>query len=276
MTTELEQADAATRDLMEAAEQGFEDIARTDIAVPDESGEYRSPWDQQLDESDLMYGLFIQYRDQGLGRTIINGFNWYLEEEIGTAKKNSYYVYAKTWDWQERARLWDQYEEAQYQLARGVARRDMAERHEEKIVEAIGAIVVPFEALAVAMKDDAFLDELATMKPAKLIDVTNRAARALPSLMSAERLARGEATEIVAGTVEVNHNVTIGRDQIAEILGVLHQAGALTDGSPIGEYVEIDDAEVVDVYPVPAEGDGGSEATGDEPEADSVPDSPSP
>ena len=276
MTSELDQADAATAELMQAAEQGFEDTARTDIAIPDESGEYRSPWDQMLEEPELMYGLFIQYRDQGLGRTIIAGYNWYLEEELGTAKQNSYYVYAKTWDWRERARLWDQYEEAQYQLARGVARREMAERHEGEIMEAIKAVVVPFKALTQAMGTPEFLESLATMKPARLIEVTNRAARALPSLMSAERLARGEATEIVAGTIEHNVSVSIGRDQIAEILGVLHQAGALTDGSPIGEYVEIDDAEVVDVYPVSADGDDLSEGTGDESEADRIPDSPSP
>jgi hypothetical protein len=151
----------------------------------------------------------------------------------------------------------------------------MAERHEEKIGQAIDAIVIPFEALTTAMKDEAFLDELATMKPTKLIEITNRAARALPSLMSAERLARGEATEIVAGTIEVNHQVTIGRDQIAEILGVLEAAGALPVGLPDSEFVEIDDATVVDVYPVSADSDSDEEGTGAQPEANSVPDSPS-
>ena len=150
----------------------------------------------------------------------------------------------------------------------------MAERHEGEIMDAIKAVVVPFEALTEAMKTDDFIKSLATMKPARLIEVTNRAARALPSLMSAERLARGEATEIVAGTIEHQHNISIGRDQIAEILGVLAQAGALPDGSPIGEFVEIDDAEVVDVYPLPADSDSGAEESGDQPEAVSVPDSP--
>ncbi len=275
MTAELEQADAATRDLMDAAEQGFEDTPRTDIAVPDASGDYRTPWDQQVEESDFFYGLFLQFRDQGLGRAIVAGWRWYRAEKLGRANEKSYYEYAKAQDWRERARLWDQYEEAQYQLARGIARREMAERHEEKIGEAIDAIVVPFEALTVAMKDDAFLLQLVNMKPARLIDITNRAARALPSLMSAERLARGEATEIVAGTIEVNHQVTIGRDQIAEILGVLDQAGALTDGFPDSEFVEIDDAEVVDVYPVSTDSDGDEERAGAQPEANSVPDSPS-
>ncbi len=275
MTAELEQADAATRDLMDAAEQGFEDTPRTDIAVPDASGDYRTPWDQQVEESDFFYGLFLQFRDQGLGRSIVAGWRWYRAEELGRANEKSYYEYAKAYDWRERARLWDQYEEAQYQLARGIARREMAERHEEKIGQAIDAIVIPFEALTTAMKDEAFLDELATMKPAKLIEVTNRAARALPSLMSAERLARGEATAIVAGTIEVNHQVTIGRDQIAEIIGVLEEAGALPLGLSDSELVEIDDAEVVDVYPVSADSDGDEERAGTEPEANSVPDSPS-
>ena len=275
MTTELEQADAATRDLMDAAEQGFEDTPRSDIAIPDASGDYRTPWDQQAEETDFFYGLFLQFRDQGLGRTIVAGWRWYRRGDLGKANEKSYYEYAKSQDWRERARLWDQYEEAQYQLARGIARREMAERHEQKIGEAIDAIVVPFEALTTALKDEAFLLQLVNMKPARLIDITNRAARALPSLMTAERLARGEATEIVAGTIEVNHQVTIARDQIAEILGVLEEAGALPVGLPDSEFVEIDDAEVVDVYPVPADSDGDEERAGTEPEANSVPDSPS-
>jgi hypothetical protein len=93
--------------------------------------------------------------------------------------------------------------------------------------------------------------------------------------MSAERLARGEATAIVAGTIEVNHQVTTGRDQIAEILAVLDAAGALPVGLPDSEFVKIDDAEVVDVYPVPADSDSDEEGTGAQPETNSVPDSPS-
>ena len=275
MTAELDQADAATRDLMDAAEQGFEDTPRSDIAVSDASGDYRTPWDQQADETDFFYGLFLQFRDQGLGRTVVDGWRWYRAEELGRANEKSYYEYAKSKDWRERARLWDQYEEAQYQLARGIARREMAERHEEKIGEAIDAIVVPFEALTTALKDDDFLAQLVNMKPARLIDITNRAARALPSLMSAERLARGEATEIVAGTIEVNHNVTIERDQIAEILEVLDAAGALPVGLSDSESVEIYDAEVVDVHSVPADSDDDEERAGTEPEANGVPVSPS-
>ncbi len=276
MTTELEQADAATRDLMDAAKQGFEDTPRTDIAIPDASCDYRTPWYQQGEESDFFHALFLQFRDQGLGRSVVAGWRWYRAEKLGRANEKSYYEYAKAYDWRERARLWDQYEEAQYQLARGIARREMAERHEEKIGEAIDAIVVPFEALTTALKDDAFLLQLVNMKPARLIDITNRAARALPSLMSAERLARGEATEIVAGTIEVNHNVTIERDQIAEILGVLEEAGALPVGLPDSEFVEIDDAEVVDVYSVSTDSDSDEEGTGAQPETNSVSNSPSP
>ena len=273
MTAELEKADLATRDLLDAAERGMDDLARSDIDMPDEKGDYRFPWDQQAEESDLFYTLYLQYRDQGRSRTILDGWKWYRENELGTAAKNSYYVYAKTWDWRERARLWDQYEEAQYQLARGQARREMAERHEVDIVNAIKAVVVPFEALTEAMRTDEFIESLATMKPARLIDITNRAARALPSLMSAERLARGEATEIVVGQIDVQHNLVIERDQIAEILGVLEAAGAFVDGSAVDESLEIIDAEVVDVHPVPPDDHDDEGRAGDLDEATDIPDS---
>jgi len=273
VTNELDQANTATRDLMDAAEQGFEDIERSSIVLADEEGEYRQPWDQMAEESDLMYALFLQYRDQGLGREIIAGHRWYLENELGKAKANSFYVYAKTHDWIQRAKLWDQYEEAQYQLARGQARRDMAVRHESKLEAAIDALVVPIEALQKRIDDDPdFIASLSDAKATKLIDMANRAARALPSIMTAERLARGEATEIVAGTIEHHVEVTIGRDQIAEILGILEAAGALPHAIPIGELVADDEAEVVDVYPVPADSDDRSEGTGDQPEAASVSD----
>jgi hypothetical protein len=221
-----------------------------------------------------MYELFLEFRDQGRSRTVLDGWKWYADNG-GEAKKNSYYVYAKTFDWRDRAKLWDQYEEAQYQLARAERRRDMAERHEGKLEEAIVALVVPIDALNKRIEnDDDFMAELSTTSASKLIDMANRAARALPSIMTAERLARGEATEIVVGQIDVTHSIVIERDQVAEILGVLDAAGAFLDGSAVDESLEIVDAEVVDVYPVPADDNDGSEGTGDLDSSDGVSDSP--
>ena len=75
--------------------------------------------------------------------------------------------------------------------------------------------------------------------------------------MSAERLARGMPTEIVGGTVEHQLVSTVDRDQIGEILAVLAAAGALNVGGGSLGTGEIVDAEVVEVYPVPADGDDG-------------------
>ena len=179
-------------------------------------------------------------------------------KKIKTYNVNWLYQLSTKHRWKDRAYQWDQHEEAQYQLARSEAIRKMVDRHERDVSDAIEGLMTPIRALQLRIESDPdFLGNLSQASAAKLVDMANKASRTIPSLMSAERLARGMPTEIVGGTVEHQLVSTVDRDQIGEILEVLERAGALNVGRGSLGTGEIVDAEVVDVYPVSADGDDG-------------------
>ena len=77
-------------------------------------------------------------------------------------------------------------------------------------------------------------------------------AKAIPNLMTAERLARGMPTEIVSGTIEHQH-IDVSRDQIGALLRILDKAGVLDVGSGDPGNSEIVNATVVEVHSLPSD-----------------------
>ncbi len=264
--TVLDDAINTDMDLIET-----DDLDQSVLAVPisDVVNEYQNPWDRLPDETNYKWDLFCHYRDSGLQRTFIataaygeSLFKEWRENSKGTGDKprtksrNRISRYSTKHRWKERAYAYDKEQERLYQLARSEAIRDMAARHETVIEKAIDGLMAPIEALSTAMATDPdFVSNLSKTDAKKLIDLSNRAARTIPSLMAAERLARGMPTEIVGGVVEHQHVVSVERDQIGEILGVLERAGVLDVGGSDSDFGEIVDAEVVDVHPLSAESD---------------------
>ena len=264
---ELDDAAKAVNRLDAAVNQGLEPIPRESVEIPDEKAElalvdpeFRQPWDRIEGESDYEYEMFVRYRDMGLGRTVMSVFRSVVDERTnnrgGRRTQNRLYTASTKYRWKDRAYQWDQYEEMQYQLARSESMRSMVSRHEEARVDAIDSLMTPVKALQRRMDDDPdFLDNLSKASAAKLIDMANKASRTIPSLMNAERLARGMPTEVVGGTVEHQLVTTVDRDQIGEILEVLDQAGVLNVGGGDLDTGEVVDAEVVEFHPLPADGD---------------------
>ncbi len=240
-------------------------LARTDSPTDVVSG-YIEPWDRQEDESDYMWELFKHYRNYGLKRSYRETAEWVMNNKarwvdhkkvkVGLSyTKPNISSYGRKHRWRERVFKYDQEQERLYQLARSESIREMADRHAANIVDAIEGLMVPTRALAVAMEEDEdFLSKLSNTNANKLVAMVTSAARTMPNLMNAERLARGMPTEIIGGTVEHQH-VVVERDQIGEVLAILGQAGVLAVGQPDSGPGEIVDAEVVEVHPVSAEGD---------------------
>ncbi len=226
--------------------------------------EYRQPWEQTEGENGFQYLLFSHYRDQGVGRTIAEvsrHFNSHPEDlggkDVKRVNPNYTHQLSKKFNWKSRVLAFDNEQERIYQLARSEAIRAMVDRHETRIVDAIDSLMAPINALNHAISSDPdFVKNLSKTDARKLISMSNQAAKTIPSLMNAERLARGMPTEIVGGTIDHNHTVEIERDRIGEILGILADAGVLNDGLAGLGAGEVVDAEVVDVHPVSADGDG--------------------
>ena len=260
---EIDDAEKAISDLDDALNQGLEPLPRENVELALVDVDYRQPWDQQEGETAYQYQMFLHYRDQGLIRTV-KATHTHFEGKVGESPDGKIKTHNLNWlyqistkhRWKDRAYQWDQHEEAQYQLARSEAIRDMVDRHENDITDAIEGLMTPIRALQIRIDTDPdFLGNLSQASAAKLIDMSNKAARTIPSLMNAERLARGMPTEIVGGTVEHQLVVEVDRDQIGDVLDVLERAGRLTaGGSDLGSG-EIIDAEVVDIHPLPTDGD---------------------
>jgi len=258
--------------LNEAFDQTIEDLPRSKVVVDDideeaivaltyPDSDYRQPWDMRDDESSYEYQLFCAFRDMGLSRVLKNVEEYvYVNiDDFKTKRVPAYpqiYKVSRKHDWKERAASWDQHEEHAYQVARAQSIRAMVTRHEENIVEAISGLMMPIRALALRMENDPnFISSLSGKSVDKLITMANRSARTIPSLMQAERLARGMPTEIVAGTIDHEHTIAVEKDQIGDILAILGQAGVIPDTGPVIDVTEVTDASMVEVYSVPGEGD---------------------
>lgn len=259
---ELDDVAEAVDRLEAAVERGIEPIERNSVELALVDVDYRQPWDRAEQETGYEYQMFLVFRDLGMRRTTKGAWEAFVSEHVADGEKspslNKLYQISNKNRWKERAFQWDQNEEAQYQLARSEAIRDMANRHERDITDAIDGLMTPIRALQHRIENDPdFIGDLSQASAAKLVDMANKASRTIPSLMSAERLARGMPTEIVGGTVEHQLVTEVDRDQIGEILEILDRAGALNVGG--GDIVsgEIVDAEVVDVHSLPADGDDG-------------------
>jgi len=204
------------------------------------SGEYLEPWTRQPDETDLAWSRFNWYRDQGPGRRRAD-FLQHFSLSVPTLD-----ALMRKYNWTQRLVAFDQYEDRLYRLQREMAIREMAERHGTQTIEAIESLSVPFKAIAQRMQDDPDLvSDLSKRDFKELMRMAASAGRILPSLMSAERLARGMPTEVVEQTGEVRHVHEYSRDNIADILETLTRTGAFDAGSGPDEDPTIVDAEVI-------------------------------
>jgi len=270
-TRQLDNVEEAVDELDEAVSQSIEDIDRDDLAVPAVASmnEWREPWERRDDESEYAWAMFCHFRDLGAKRThmqvveyAIHGLKRWDESKKGVPddiylnrRRREVSNLGSRKEWAKRIFAYDAEQERLYQIARSEAIREMAERHEIAIEKAISGLLVPIDALEIAMRDPEFVKSLSEKNASKLIDLANRASRTIPTLMSAERLSRGMPTEISGGKIEHEVIHRVERDHIGEVLAALGQARIVDDGGTGFGSGEVIDAEVVEVHSVSAEGD---------------------
>ncbi len=222
--------------------------------IPTGGTGYEEPWSQYPDESLEQYERFKWYRDQGAGRS-----------QTATAEHFSIIpasIPGKKFEWDLRARAWDAHLDRVYRLKLQEAVKEMAQRHAKLMVSALEHLTIPFQAIEQAMKDNPdFIKKLSKTNVLRLFDMAVKASKAAPSLMTAERLARNQPTEIIKAEGEVRHVHEISApEQLAEVIAILDRNHALAIGGRQGSVGEIIEADVVEVH------DDDADA-----EADSVP-----
>lgn len=186
-------------------------------------------WDRAEAESDRAWAAFQAYRDLGpLHRTI---------RKVAAEQRPNSGRHVEGWSsrhsWVARARSWDEHLDQERQRAHIQEVSEMAVRHARASQQAVRALLAPAEALLAYMMANGGPEALTTQlleegKLRTLVDLAARAARAIPGLQVAERLARGEPTQITQG-VDRAESVMGDPDRIAEVLRILKEAGVLVE-----------------------------------------------
>ncbi len=245
----------AIDNLDDALNQPAEHIDRTEIQVSNPDIGYLAPWDRQPDETGEMYNAFLDYRDQGLSRTFTE-----TSRQTGHSDR-TIFKWGKEHDWRSRVQSWDNEQERLYQLARGEAIREMADRHAQMVQDALEILAIPGLAIQQRINEeglDSVLAELSEQSLSKLIDTMAKTARIAPSLMNQERLTRGMPTAITVSEEVQHHTFDMDDNQLDLFLEALNQARISqlpSDTSAESADGEIVEAEVVEFHSLPGDSD---------------------
>lgn len=225
--------------------EGVEEADSLLKEVPDYS-EFE-PWGKMDGETDRDYELFAHYLARGLSRTYAD-----TARHHGISQPYVSRVANKN-DWPDRVRAWDDYREKIYTSTVIQRTKKMAEDHAGIAAKGIAALSLVFEEILTRAEEDpeGHKAELRELNFRGLFTMAEKAARALPNLMGAERLSRGLPTELTADIqVKENRVVVQTTEDLAEVVAGLFEVmdtGADADeGEGEGEIV---DAEVIEDDP---------------------------
>lgn len=190
------------------------------------------PWEQMPGETDHQFNMFRHFLHSGYTRT-----RRATADEFGVGRKRADGL-ARDNQWERRVRAWDLERERIYAGERIDKVREMADRHAAVIQRGIEAMAIAFHPLVKRAAEDpeGFAEEVGELSIKSQFSLAIQAARVLPALMGAERLANDMPTEISAVHADVTGEVTIhSRDDLANLVGALAGINNLNiiDAEPI-------------------------------------------
>lgn len=207
--------------------------------IPDASDEewtVERPWGRRAKETQSQYAMFNFYLTLGLKRTLKAVT---VEFKVSAAHVSRV---AADQDWYNRVRMFDDYRERVYMAELVENIKDMAQTHADTAKRGIEALSLAFDGIVEKLSTESgradMIDELADLPVQRQLAIAQRTAAVLPSLMSAERLARGMPTEITVDVHAHNHAVTVQTtDELTDIITGL--IGPLSAAKPV--IVETED-----------------------------------
>lgn len=182
--------------------------------------DYTYPWerDKEAGETAAAFAAFVTYRDlpprsRSLRKAAAAHYHDDPEAGVGRAKVVQFEKWSAEYDWQVRVEAWDDERDRVRRQAHLRAVEDMAERHARDAAAAQNLALLPLRYLANRLSDEEGRKNLQMeMQLLGLKDQIRLAflgERLLPRLQLAERLARGEPTEIVQGELGVSVEGTV-------------------------------------------------------------------
>ena len=226
----------------------FSDFPTADDEIPHDVVPFSEaePWGRMDDETDRDYELFSFHRASGLSRTYTATAKHFDISQAYISKT------ASNRGWNDRIRAWDDYREQIYttQVIEGV--KKMATQHAGIANKGIQALSVVFDELLERVKQgkEEDISELNLISFRGLFGLAEKAARALPNLMNAERLSRGLPTELTASVVVKENRITIqSSEELAEIVFGLQNVlgGRESPNGEVGEVIDVEGEEVTDI-----------------------------
>lgn len=199
-----------------------------------------APFDRLENESDPAWQAFVAYRDLGPERNI---------RKVAQSLSKSVALmgeWSSRHQWVARAAAWDAEVDRHRRAASLSAISEMVERHATHTQAQLQALMAPARELLKRLQQNPAL--LAEVSDAQLIRYCSSAARAVPALIQAERLARGLSTE----NIDVHANEASAKaagqsddeldaallgidapEDVDTIDGTAHEAEAQTPPTPI-------------------------------------------
>ncbi len=195
-------------------------------APPDRDQLPDPPWNRiditHHHESDPAYQAFTTYRDLGYDRSLVKVGRKLGKSETLIAR------WSVRWAWRIRVEEWDSDKETLKAAALNTSIQAMAERQASQAALAVEGLMVPHLALAKAMEDRDVVDLLATRTPSEMVKLAQSTAQSITVLMQAERLARGEPSDIVRTDMSVDV-VEISDERLTAVASMLADAGFFDD-----------------------------------------------
>ena len=185
------------------------------------------PWERQPGETEKAYQAFCQYRDMPAGsrslRTVSQRLYGGKPATSKTRPAGQVQDWSIRWGWVQRVQAWDDEMDRRRREAAVAEVEEMAARHARQAHAAQEAAMQPVLAILEAARTDPdFRSRLVAEGLGRTLEAALSAASKLPGLQGAERLARGEPTEITSSRHVV---VETSVEDLGRTLEALRRAG---------------------------------------------------
>lgn len=209
----------------------------------------RHPWERQPGESAKAFRALAIYRDLGDTRSLRRAAEA-LQQHPATLRE-----WSRRHNWQLRIQAWDTEQDRIRQAAALEAVQAMARKHANQAGLAQEALMVPIRVVAeklAAGGADGLREWVEGLSHEEALELAAASARLLPSLQQAERLARGEPTEITQSQ-NLNLNVAVTKAVPDE-----EKLRAIVEGLRAARVIPADEApdDPVEIITVESAGNG--------------------
>ena len=189
--------------------------------------DYREPWERGGDETPVAFAAFVVYRDmlvefgrRSLRRAAAKYYHDDYEYGVSAAKVRQFEKWSSANDWPIRAEAWDEENDRIKRERHWRAVEDMTERHAKEAMNLQHVAALPARLLTMQFQKnpDEMLMKLNDLTLPDRLRLAFVGARITPRLQAAERLARGEPTEIFEGRTGEGGELTLGADVVERLL----------------------------------------------------------